>query len=101
MSISSTLLRFPSLTTTCIPRRRLLLSRFSLHVTPTRLVNASHRDLRSSSSSWRRPPRPDWLNSLDSKLIFYAIIAVNAGVYLTWELAMQTHVRHTHSPVLD
>lgn len=91
----STLLRFPSLATTCIPRRRLLLSR---HFTTTRLVNASHRDLRSSGSSWRRPPRPDWLDSLDSKLIFYAIITVNAGVYLTWELAMQTHVRHTHSP---
>ena len=98
MSISSTLLRLPCLRT--IPRRPLFLAR---HFTLTRPANASHRDLgpfRGSGSSWRRPPRPDWLNSLDSKFIFYAIIAANAGVYLTWELAMQTHVRHTQLPLL-
>ena len=100
--ISSTLPRLrsppfflPSFRSTC-PRHPFLLSRFS----PTRLSNATHRDVarfRGSSSSWRRPPRPDWLDSLDSKLIFYAIIAVNAGVYLTWTLATQTYVRPTHS----
>ncbi|KAH0839677.1 hypothetical protein J3R83DRAFT_598 [Lanmaoa asiatica] len=77
----------------------------SLHFTRTPLLNATHRDFgrfRGSSSSWRRPPRLDWLDSLDSKLIFYAVIAVNAGVYLTWALAMQTYVRHTHThPMLD
>jgi len=102
--ISSTLLRFrappffaPSFRTTCLRHPSLL----SLHFAPTRLFNATHRDFRhsrGSSSSWRRPPRPDWLDSLDSKLIFYAIIAVNAGVYLTWELATQTYVRRAHSP---
>lgn len=103
--LSPSLLRFraspffvPSFRTACIPRHPSLLS---LHFAPTRLANATHRDFRrprGSSSSWRRPPRPDWLDSLDSKLIFYTIIAVNAGVYLTWELAMQTHVRPAHSP---
>lgn len=100
--ISSTLLRCRGLPffiarSSPVPRHP---SWLSLHFTPTRLANATHRDLgrfRGSSSSWRRPPRPDWLDSLDSKLIFYAIIAVNAGVYLTWELAMQTYVRRSRS----
>ncbi|KAN0097702.1 hypothetical protein V8E55_002148 [Tylopilus felleus] len=100
---SSSLLRcrpppffLPSFRSTCTTtvRHRVLLSRFSLHFSPTRLSNATHRDFArfsGSSSSWRRPPRPDWLDSLDSKYIFYTIIAVNAGVYLTWTLAMQTY----------
>lgn len=83
-----------------VPRHRFLLSRLSLQFTRTGLPNATHRDLhrfRGSSSSWRPPPRPDWLDSLDSKFIFYAIIAVNAGVYLAWTLAIQTNVRHALS----
>ncbi|KAG9317228.1 hypothetical protein JVU11DRAFT_1421 [Chiua virens] len=80
---------------TTVPRTPLLRSRFLLQFNRTGLLNASHRDVshfRSSVSSWRRPPRPDWLNSLDSNIIFYAIIAVNAGVYLTWTLATETYV---------
>lgn len=106
--MSSSLLRLrppsfftPTLLSCPVPRHRLLLSRLSLQFTPTGLPNATHRDFarfRGSNSSWRRPPRPDWLDSLDSKLIFYAIIAVNAGVYLAWTLAMQTYVRHTLLP---
>ncbi|KAF8845659.1 rhomboid-domain-containing protein [Paxillus ammoniavirescens] len=78
---------------------RAALSRLSLsailHFARTGIRSATHRDLlRSrggSGSSWRRPPRGDWLDSLDSKVIFYGIIAVNVGIYLAWQSAVTTY----------
>ena len=72
-------------------RHPFLLSRFAPRARPY----ATHRDTSPfhRRSSWR-PNRPDWLDSLDSKSIFWGIIAVNAGIYLTWTLAIQTYVRH-------
>lgn len=62
----------------------------------TRALNATHRDglrpNRGSSSGWGRPPpRRDWLDSLDSNVIFYGIIAINVGVYLAWQSAISSY----------
>lgn len=62
----------------------------------TRALNATHRDglrfNRGSSSGWGRPPpRRDWLDSLDSNVIFYGIIAINVGVYLVWQSAISSY----------
>jgi len=81
----SSLLRTRFLLSSSLPRHRFLLSRFTPRLSQP---YATHRD--SSRGSWR-PPRPDWLDSLDSKSIFWGIIAVNTGIYLTWTLAIQTY----------
>ncbi|KAG1874646.1 hypothetical protein DFJ58DRAFT_721643 [Suillus subalutaceus] len=61
----------------------------------TQLRNATHRDLlRFRYSSSRRPPRrPNWLDSINGNVIFVAIIAINAGVFLLWQGAKSTYVR--------
>ncbi|KAG2077624.1 rhomboid-domain-containing protein [Suillus decipiens] len=59
----------------------------------TQLRNATHRDLlRFRYSSPRRPPRrPNWLDSINGNVIFVAIIAINAGVFLLWQGAKSTY----------
>ena len=74
-----------------------------LQIIQTRFLNATHRSgFRLSnrvSSGWGRPPRRDWWDSLDSNVIFYGIIAINAGVYLAWQSAASTYVRsHLRHP---
>ena len=62
----------------------------------TQLRNATHRDLFRSKhgSSFRRPPRrPNWLDSIDGKVVFVTIIAINVGVFLLWQGAKSTYVR--------
>ncbi|KAH7887936.1 hypothetical protein F5I97DRAFT_927606 [Phlebopus sp. FC_14] len=57
----------------------------------TNIKNATHRDAFRGGSSWGRPPRRDWLDSLDGRVIFYGIIAVNVGVFLVWQSAISTY----------
>lgn len=67
----------------------------------TQLRNATHRDLlRSRYSSPRRPPRrPNWLDSINGNVIFVAVIAINAGVFLLWQGAKSTY-QTTRDPTL-
>ncbi|KAG1780222.1 hypothetical protein EV702DRAFT_1081486 [Suillus placidus] len=67
----------------------------------TQLRNATHRDiLRFRYSSPRRPPRrPNWLDSINGNVIFVAIIAINAGVFLFWQGAKSTY-QTTRDPTL-
>jgi len=67
-----------------------------LQIVRTRVLNATHRNgPRLNGGGWgnRPPPRQDWWDSLDSNIIFYGIIAINAGVYLAWQSAISTYVR--------
>lgn len=72
-----------------------------LQIIRTRVLNATHRGGPSlNGGGWGRPPpRRDWWDSLDSNVIFYGIIAINAGVYLAWQSAISTY-RVTGDPTL-
>ncbi|KAG1753828.1 uncharacterized protein EDB91DRAFT_1234210 [Suillus paluster] len=64
----------------------------------TQLRNATHRDV--FRSGYRRPPRrPNWLDSINGNVIFVAIIAINAGVFLLWQGAKSTY-QTTRDPTL-
>ncbi|KAH7930312.1 rhomboid-domain-containing protein [Leucogyrophana mollusca] len=78
-----------------------------LQFAQTAIRNATYRDASAfRSRSPLRQPRPpnrrspfDWLNSINGQVIFWGIIALNAGVFLAWQSAIATY-RQTGDPSL-
>ncbi|EGO27384.1 hypothetical protein SERLADRAFT_382112 [Serpula lacrymans var. lacrymans S7.9] len=60
----------------------------------TGIRNATHRDYHGSGSSYgrspNRGPRFPWIESIPNSVIFYGIIGLNVGVFLTWQAATAT-----------
>lgn len=86
---------------TTVPSTISSLPAFFLQFARTQLRNATHRDvLRFRFASSRPPPRrPNRLDSINGNVIFVAIIAINAGVFLLWQGAKSTY-QTTRDPTL-
>ncbi|KAH7916753.1 hypothetical protein BJ138DRAFT_994952 [Hygrophoropsis aurantiaca] len=78
-----------------ITPERFSLSGF-LQFARTRIRNATHRDGLLNRSPLRQPRPPNrkspfqWLDSIKPQTIFWGIIALNVGVFLAWQAAINT-----------